>query len=249
MDTKGQKTEAIVLRGRNYEDNHRILVALTKEFGKLPLMARNAKKPTGSLRAVSQTFTQSNIVFSKGKGGMGILSQGEVVNAFGGIKESLEKIAYASYIAEMIDYAIPDGRRYDSVYQLVISCFLLMEALDDCEIIARYFEMQLMNILGYRPYLQDCPVCGRTLQGGQFVWVPSRGGIMCSSCAGPYEGNPISAGTIMTMNKLIEGDLRQLMKLKITGTVKEELERAIFNYCDYYIERAPRARAALQTYL
>ena len=50
------KTEGIVIRTRDYGESHKVVVLFTAERGKLPLMARGAKKPRSRLGAVTQLF-------------------------------------------------------------------------------------------------------------------------------------------------------------------------------------------------
>lgn len=50
------KCEGIVLRTNDYGETNKIVTLLTREHGKIGVMARGAKKPNSRLSAVSQPF-------------------------------------------------------------------------------------------------------------------------------------------------------------------------------------------------
>ena len=73
-----QKCEGIVLRTTDYGETNKIVTLYTREWGKIGVMARGAKKPKSRLSAITQPFTYGYFLLQKGSG-LGNLQQGEII--------------------------------------------------------------------------------------------------------------------------------------------------------------------------
>ncbi len=248
MDMRSVTTEALILRGRDYSEGDRILVLLTRDFGKLPALAKGVRKPKSKLKAATQLFSYSKLTLNK-SGSMGIVTQGETVQSLYGLREDLNKIACASYVGEMVDIAMADYKPSEDLFVLTASVLTLLEQAEDPYVILKFFELRLLSAMGYRPQLEKCVACNRSLRQGTFYLVPARGGVVCNACRGTYTGKPLSAGAIQTMDRLLQWDLRKLFQLRISQPMRKELDAAIYCYLDYYLDKSAKARAALQEYL
>ncbi len=63
-----QKCEGIVLRTTDYGETNKIVTLYTREWGKIGVMARGAKKPKSRLSAITQPFTYGYFLMQKGNG-------------------------------------------------------------------------------------------------------------------------------------------------------------------------------------
>ena len=75
------KCEGIVIRSTNYGETNKIVTLYTKEFGKIGVMARGAKKPNSRFSAVTQMFHYGTYLF-QGSRGLGQLQQAETIESF-----------------------------------------------------------------------------------------------------------------------------------------------------------------------
>ncbi|WP_145021760.1 DNA repair protein RecO C-terminal domain-containing protein [Geobacter argillaceus] len=111
---------------------------------------------------------------------------------------------------------------------------ILLEHLDQAEACSsdrRFFEVNLLNILGYRPPIDACPGCGADLAatGGRLAGGGLHG-IPCFACASG--GRPVSSAAIL--------ELRQSLRTSRFGVVRfsgdllaeagELLDRAIASH-------------------
>jgi len=93
-------------------------------------------------------------------------------------------------------------------------------------------------------------MCGRSLDYGEFYLSPGRGGLVCRKCLGAYKGYPVSPGTIKTLQKIMLSDsLRQLLRLKISPVVHQELDEALSAYCTHFLEWTAEAKSIMSQYL
>jgi len=248
MDTRSFLTESVILKGRDYGEADRILIVFSREKGKLSCIAKSARKPKSNLRGATQLFCHSRLSLSGSKGLLTV-TQGETMDSFWGLRDNLDKIAYASYLAELVDGALPEGKPQEKLFILLVAAFTLLDAVEDHELIARYFELKLLGILGYKPQLSSCTVCGRGLAGSRFSLLPSRGGIVCASCNRlSDDGIPMSNGAIATMERMFHQELPKWFNLKLGPAYRQELENAIGIYMDYYLERSHRAKEVLNKF-
>lgn len=98
------KWEGIVIRSVDYGESSKVVTLFTRENGKLGVMARGAKKTKSRLAAVSQLFSHGYFLCKAGPGaGMPDLSQGDILDSFRDMRQSLTATAYAAYIAELLD--------------------------------------------------------------------------------------------------------------------------------------------------
>jgi DNA repair protein RecO (recombination protein O) len=245
MTERNYTTDAIILRNRDYNESDKIVTFFSLEHGKGSGLAKGCRKPKSSLRGVIQPFSYSRLAIAKGKGSLDIITQGETINAFIGLRTDLTKISYASYIAELADAALPEKKTGPNMFALILAAFSLVEMTDDPMLAARFFELRLLVNLGIAPHLDRCHICERRIENGRFYLSPEHGGLLCSACAPPTQST-ISAGTVMLMQKLSNVELSRLPNIKINTQSHTEMERALTEYLDYYMEYALRARKFLK---
>src|SRR5690625_1080684 len=149
------KTEGIVLRTRDLGEADKILIIYTKEHGKLSAVARGARRSRSRLLAPSQLFSHSKYLFYKGRS-LHSVSQAELANSFRPLREDISRLAYASYLAELLDVFISESEPNAELFRNGLEGFTLMAGADDLELASRWFEMNLLAHLGYRPELHYC---------------------------------------------------------------------------------------------
>ena len=241
--------QAIVLRNRLYKEHDKLVSLFSWERGRLTALARGASRPTGGLRGLTQPFTQANLCLAKGRGSLDTITQGEVERPFITLRQDLAKIAYASYMAELITLTMPEGKPSRSVFTLLLSAYSLLDMDISPPLASCYFELRLLEALGLAPHLEGCMNCGRGIPGGSFLLLPAKGGLLCLSCAAASPGPYLSPGAIMTMRHILREPVNRLPQLKVSQNCLQELEQAIGPYIDYHLEYALQARKMLRSLL
>lgn len=246
MQEKNFLMESLVIRQRDYGENDKIITILGKEFGKIPAIAKGVRKQNSALRGPTTLFAHSRLALYRGRGSLCTVTQGETLNPFLSLREDLTKIAYASYIAELLDAGLPEGKPHDDVFLLALATFSLLELHDDLALAARFFELRFLRQLGLAPDLEGCRVCGRKLFSSSFALSPLRGGLLCHACHGSAAGL-ISAGTAQVMRQLLSIDLHKLPSLKISRQNHQEMKEAVIPYLDYHLDYSAKARVFLDS--
>lgn len=227
-----EKCEGIVIRTTNYSETNKIVTLFTREWGKVGVMARGAKKPNSRLAAVTQLFTYGYFLVQKGNG-LGTLQQGEMIASMRAIKEDIFLTAYSSYIVDLADKSTEDKKPNPFLFELIYQSLNLINEGYDAEIIMNIFEMKMLNSLGLYPILDKCSVCGSA--DGHFSFSIREGGLICHRCLGkdPYHFK-ITPATVKLLRLFYFFDLSRLGNISVKPETKAELKKVISAYYDEY---------------
>src|SRR5207249_8970198 len=102
------------------------------------------------LAAVTEPFTASRLLLAVGQN-LDVLTQGEVREAFRGIRSDLTRISYASYFTELVDATLEERQPHAELFDLLLSTFYILERAAMPDLVARMFELQALRLLGYGP--------------------------------------------------------------------------------------------------
>lgn len=227
-----EKCEGIIIRTTNYGETNKIVTLYTREWGKVGVMARGAKKPNSRLAAVTQLFTYGYFLVQKSSG-LGLLQQGEMISSMRSIREDIFLTAYASYIIDLTDKSTEDRKPNPYLFELIYQTLNLINEGYDAEIIVNIFEMKILNTLGLYPVLNQCTLCGNT--DGQFSFSIREGGLICHRCLekDPYHIK-VSPATVKLLRLFYFFDLSRLGNISVKPETKAELKKVISTYYDEY---------------
>ncbi|HHY10196.1 MAG TPA: DNA repair protein RecO [Firmicutes bacterium] len=238
------RTEGIVLRVRDLGEADRIVTVYTKEQGKLNTVARGARRIRNRLLSPTQLFTHGRYLIFPGKG-LHNLSQGEIINSRQGLREDLDKMAYASYAAELLDSLTAEEDPTDQVFPLLAGTLSLGE-LGRFPLAIRAYEIRLMSALGYKPELYNCLNCREPL--ATRVFFSEQGGVVCPKCVGDFpEAAPLTNGTWELMKRLLEWEFSRINILHPREADLEEMRKLMRKYLDFRLEYPLKSLDFLET--
>ncbi len=183
------RTEAVVLRRSDYGEADRILTLYTPRFGKRRVIAKGVRKTTSRLAGHIELFTRAQMMLAEGRN-LHILTQAEIVAPYRALRLDLQRISHAYYVAELLDKLTTDEEGQSPAYALLVETLAALDTAPVPELAVRRFELRLLGLVGYRPYLFQCAGCQEELTPGADRWTPA-GGMLCNRCAAA-EGSTIS---------------------------------------------------------
>lgn len=230
------RSEAIVLKSIDYRESEKIVTVFTEKEGKIRAVAKGTKKPNSSLRACIQPFVHASLYFSQGKN-MDTITQGKVLDFYGNSREDLLRTLYCMYIMELLDKSMMDKIRLPGLFMTTRQVLERMDQYGYQPLLIRYFEMQLLVNLGYKPILMECASCG--IQYSDYhCFSSAEGGVICDDCKLNSKGVlPLSGETLAVMRLLNKADLAILDRLKMSESAHVQLEYLLENYLEYHLER------------
>lgn len=234
--------EAVIVRVRDLGEADKIVTMFSREEGKLAAVARGARRPRNRLSAATQLFTHGDMALFPGRG-LGSLSQIEIRQSFRRLREDLVRMAYATYVAELVDEFMHEKDRQESVFLLLLVCLhLLAEPETDPEPVLRSFQLKLLSLLGFRPVLTECVQCAAPVQGTEVIFSASAGGVLCASCRpGAGEVLRVSRGALEALRVLLAGDIRRAHVLRLTPEMAAEVARVSEAFIATRVEKRLRS--------
>lgn len=227
-----QKCEGIVIRTTDYGETNKIVTLYTREWGKIGVMARGAKKPNSRLSSITQLFTHGTFLVRRGSG-LGSVQQGEMITSFRSIGGDIFLTAYASCIIELTDKCTEDKKPNPFQFELLYQTLNYMNEGYDPDVLMNIYEMKMLNVMGLYPILNQCSVCGDS--DGHFSFSIREGGFICHRCLekDPYHLK-LSPATVKLLRLFYYFDLSRLGNISVKEETKAELKKVISTYYDEY---------------
>jgi len=227
-----QKCEGIVIRTTDYGETNKIITIFTREWGKIGVMARGAKKPNSRLSSVTQLFTHGYFLVQRGSG-LGSLQQGEIATSLRSIGEDIFLTAYASYIVELTDKCTDEKKPNPFHFELLLQTLNYMNEGYEPDILMNIYEMKMLNVMGLYPVLNQCSVCGST--DGHFSFSIREGGFICHRCLEKDRYHyKLSQATVKLLRLFYYFDLSRLGNISVKAETKAELKNVIDAYYEEY---------------
>lgn len=152
-------SEAIVLRLSDYRENDRLVTLFTLEHGRIAGVARGARRSMKRFGGALELFAVLTVRMRL-RHALSDITDVDIVTIHPGIRGDLDRIAHAAYATELIASFTPEAMPNQRLYRLLSAYLDHLEGSTVAESDRRFFEMNLLNILGYRPSLEFCSRCG-----------------------------------------------------------------------------------------
>lgn len=240
-----QKSEGIVLRRASLRETSLILTLYTKDFGKIKGILRGVRGYRSQCGGGAlEILAYDEIVFyERKKSDIYTVSQCDLLDFFNPVRESLDRLAYATYIIELLDSVTSLSDKNVEVFDLLLNSLRLLSGESSARRVARIFEIKLLHLLGLMPSLELCASCGEKLDlgGSSAKFSLMHGGLICKNCLeADRDACPIMAGTARFITHIRSLPFEKVARIKVAASVGKELEAILRKFLDYHIERRLR---------
>lgn len=227
------KTRAIVLGYHALGEADRIVVFHTRDFGNVRAVARGARKVKSRLCGRLEILTCGDLVFYERPGkDLHVINSFDIVEPFQVLREDLMKMAYCSYLAELLQKTDASGDPDSDTFGLMLNIMSMMKTTDDPEMLARVFEIRLLTNAGLSPQLDSCLRCSRDIgEETSLGFDVAGGGIVCSECRKTLRqasAVSISRGTVELMKRMQQAPLELVSRLRILENNRRELKKVLY---------------------
>lgn len=195
-----EKLQAFVLSSLDYGDSDRIVALFSLEHGRIKAFARGARKSRKRFGPALEPFARIDVQ-ARIKEGLSSLQQADIVNIYPAIRADLERIAHALYACEVVDVITPEGHPIPRLYRLLAAYLDRLETEPAVEDDRRFFEINLLNILGYRPSLETCSRCDAAYDASGAL-LQDGGETTCRFCSSG--GQPLSLATLKCLSACLK---------------------------------------------
>jgi DNA repair protein RecO (recombination protein O) len=231
------RVEAVVLRHTDWGEADRLLWLFTLEMGKVRAIAKGVRKPRSRKAGHLEPFTRVNLLLARGRD-MLIVTQAETLEPYLPVRDSLLRTSYASYVVELLDrFTYEEGENY-SLYRLLTDTLARLSTDNPPELPIRYFELRLLDYVGFRPQLFTCLNCGKEIQPQDQYFSADLGGVLCPSCGREVTGTrPVSVNALKYMRHFQRSSFSNSAHALLTPSINREIENLMQHYLTYLLER------------
>ncbi len=242
---KVYKTEAIILKHLNFKEADKILTLYTPHMGRLDAIARGVRRPRSKMGGHLELLTHCSLMLTRGRN-LDTINQCTTLHSFLPLREDLWRSSLALYAAELVAQFTAEHVENYPVYRLLLDTLHRLCETRDGELALRFFEINLLTHLGYKPELYECIACKRDVEPTDNYFSASGGGVLCPACRSRETlSRPVSLNALKVMRLCQQGDYDRVRKVKVNDELAMEMEGIMRQYIRYLLEREVRSVAWL----
>jgi DNA repair protein RecO (recombination protein O) len=247
-EPRNYQTEAIVIKKTKLGEADTILTFLTPHMGKIQGFAKSLRKTKSKMAGHLELLTYSQVSFARGRN-LDTITGSQTINSFMALKNDLWLTSCGLYVAELVNQFAPEHQENYSLFTLVLEILNCLCQDNDKEVVLRYFEMQLLQNVGYRPQLRQCVACHRELEPVENCFSASAGGVLCPECSHKEPFSCIMSVNAQKVLRLLQSsrDFTEASRVKIDPELARELESVLSGYLRHLLEKEVKSAAWLDT--
>lgn len=225
-----------MLRSLEYGETSQIVTLLTREKGKLGVMAKGARRAKSAFGATLQPMAYTQVVFYyKPTRGLQVLSESSHVESFHRLRRNLETITVGLRIVELIDAVVEEEDPQPDVFALTVQ---VLRRLNRAEARAAnlwpYVQLRIADVLGIAPSIDRADVEAVEEEG---LLSLANGGVYPSDAA-PEAPRQASRAALRAYAVFARADLDTVMRMELSPVVRREVEALVRDFLRYHVEEA-----------
>ncbi|RIK31658.1 MAG: DNA repair protein RecO [Anaerolineae bacterium] len=232
------RVDAVVLRHSDYGEADRLLTLYTRQRGKMRVIAKGARKIASRKAGHIEPFTHVKLQLATGRD-MFLLTQADTVDAYLPLRDDLLLTGHAAYALELLDrFTYEDETENPTLFRLLTETLTRLASRADVWLVLRFYEMRLLDQLGFRPQLFECVNCGREIKPEDQFFSFSAGGVICPRCGqGLKHLHSISVEALKYLRHFQRSSYAEASRARPDLDVQRETESLMQGYFTYLLER------------
>ncbi len=182
-----RKAAAICLRTTDFSETSQVACFLTRDDGKVDVLAKGAKRPKSSSAGAIDVLTEGELVYiPRVHEGLGTLVEFTETVIRPGLRTEQRRLNAALFMLELVTALLGEADPHPEVFDLLRSALdrLASKAVRVGAVLA-YFQWWLLRHVGLLGELVGCVACGRRLAGARrrdVHFSSIQGGLLCGAC-------------------------------------------------------------------
>ncbi len=240
MQTGKMVINGIVLRETETKETDKILTVLTPKLGRIPVIARGARRKNSRLAASSQLLVYSELTIFQ-RGNWYLLDAGSTLELFDGVRQDLVLLSLAAYLSELTESVTEEGEDASEIVPLLLNALYALGTLGkDPQQVKAAFELRLLALSGFEPLADGCAVCGCPNPEAPMLDVV-RGVVHCGKCKEPGGLSlPLTQGALAAMQHILNCPPKRLYSFVLPPQEMTLLGHAAEAFAAAQLERSFR---------
>ncbi|MSR60359.1 MAG: DNA repair protein RecO [Planctomycetaceae bacterium] len=238
-----EKSEAIVIRMADFSESSRVVTLFTRDFGKLAVIAKGAKRLKNPFEAALDLLTVCEVVIlRKSSSGLDILTEAKLRQRFRPRPGDLGSLYGGYYVAELLDALSEEYDAHPLLFDEAKGALERLSGEAPLNLSVTRFELVILREIGQLPVFDACVACGEPVGSTrQFTFKVSQGGLICVSCL--IEDSPrswIEPQTAALLQSLAQTSLTAWHDTVATPAQMREIRLIVNSTIAYVLGRRPK---------
>lgn len=180
-----EQTDALVLRIFPWSETSCIASIYTRNFGKLSVLAKGARRPKSPFEAALDLLSICRVVFIPKSGdSLYLLTEAKLLRRYRAGAADLLRLYSGYYVAELLDRLTDKGDDQPELFELASSTLLALANPEfDPRAIVLRLELQMLRMVGHLPSWRICAQCGQDVPAGdKATFGLLASGVLCDRC-------------------------------------------------------------------
>ena len=243
------EVKGLVRRTVDLKESDRLLTIFTEEQGIVTALAKGARSLKSRKMSSTQQFCYSSFILY-GQSDKYWIKEASLIESFFGIRNSIEGLALAAYIVEVLADVGVEDKDVDLLRLALNSLYAISQGKYDLNKVKAVFEMRAMSILGFMPEVLECHSCAR--RDGEFFFDIMAGALECFDChkksvashttlSEEHEGHIVSIlseGAKTAMCYAIYSPIEKMFSFNISDEDMQLFAKASERYLINHLERS-----------
>lgn len=228
-------TEAIVLKSIDYSDTSLIVRLFTRDYGKVTIISKGARKSKRGLGGMLKPPNQISITYRhRDNRDIQTLAGCEFATRHPGLLTDMARATAAMMAVEMLDKSVHEYDPQPLLFRLITALIAeLAEAGSDPTSLIHFYQLHLAVQLGFAPHLDRCVHCGEPLHTAVVESV--AGHLSCPRCR-PDSGRQLGHESIVYLRGLQSTHITDLASLTTDKKASEAAGQFLMGHLFAHVE-------------
>ena len=142
------RDSAIILQKYELGEADSLITLFQRQGGLTRVVARGVRRQSSRKRGHVELFNQIEGLFAEGRS-LDVLTEANSLDIFEGWRQDLSKVSQAYYAADITIMMLPEKEPQTIVYDQLVQFLAWVGHAQHPDVLSRWYEVQLLNHLGY----------------------------------------------------------------------------------------------------
>jgi DNA repair protein RecO (recombination protein O) len=180
------QTTGIIIGRTNFGEADRIIRILTPDRGKVSAVAKGVRRVKSRLGGHLELFGETQLMLATGRN-LDTITSARLVWYPHQLAGAYDRLGLAFAAAVATDRLLEAGQPQPELYRVLAEVLRTLDDGSGGPLPELWFKLRLLNVLGYRPELERCVICGLHDPEAVYAFSPDRGGIVCRADSMPTD--------------------------------------------------------------
>ncbi|HNT29582.1 MAG TPA: DNA repair protein RecO [bacterium] len=236
---KNYTVEALILKRMDFGETDRIITLLTPNHGKIRAVAKGVRRPGSRLAGHLEPFSHAKVFLAKGRN-LDIITQAQTLNQYRELRADLSAVSMAFYLSELAERVSVEGEKNYPLFNLFTQTLSQLATEGERNMLLSWFDLSLLELLGYKPDLQRCHECGHDIPT-QASYTLTASGLVCRACQDHTAGGICIKAPILANLRLLQDGFFDVAGSSLDWKEVTQTRQALQFIMAYTLQRQFRA--------